>query len=82
MKCSSTYLLTHKEHEAGPLVELHGVGLAELQYGPGVPGEKPALWVIQHLHTALSRDHVTFRVQQNKGGNTWGGRVGEREKRK
>jgi len=64
-------LLTHKQDEAGPLVELHGVGLAELQHGPRVPRKEPALRVIQHLHAALSRDHVTLCVQQNQRGNTW-----------
>lgn len=66
--------LTHKQDEAGPLVELHGVGLAELQHGPRVPGKEPALRVVQHLHAALSRYHVTFCVQQNQRGNTWRGR--------
>lgn len=63
-------LLTHEQDEAGPLVELHGVGLAELQHRPGVPGEEAALGVVQHLHAALSRDHVTFRVKQDQRGNT------------
>lgn len=63
--------LTHKQDEAGPLVELHSVGLAELEHGPGVPGEELALRVIQHLHATLSRDHVTFCVQQDQCGNTW-----------
>lgn len=63
-------LLTHEQDEAGPLVELHGVGLAELQHGPGVPGEEAALGVVQHLHAALSRDHVTLRVQEDQRGNT------------
>lgn len=66
-------LLTHKQDEAGPLVELHGVGLAELQHGPRVPGKEPALGVVQHLHAALSRDHVTICVQQDQRGNTWWG---------
>lgn len=65
--------LTHKQDEAGPFVELHGVWLAELEHGPRVPGKEPALWVVQHLHPALSRDHVTLRVQQNQRGNTWNG---------
>ena len=64
-------LLTDKQDEAGPLVELHRVGLAELQHRPGVPGEEPALRVVQHLHPALSRDHVALRVQQDQRGNTW-----------
>lgn len=63
-------LLTHKQDKAGPLVELHGVGLAELENWPGVPGEEPALRVVQHLHAALSRDHVTLCVQQNQCGYT------------
>lgn len=63
-------LLTHKQYQAGPLVELHSVGLAELEHGPRVPGKEPALWVVQHLHAALSRDHVTLCVQQNQRGNT------------
>lgn len=58
--------LTHEQDEAGPFVELHGVGLAELQHRPGVPGEEPALRVVQHLHTTLSRDHVPLRVQQDQ----------------
>lgn len=63
--------LTHKQDEAGPLVELRGVGLVQLEHGPRVPGEEPALWVVQHLHPALPRDHVTLRVQQDQRGNTW-----------
>lgn len=51
-------------------MELHGVGLAELQHRPRVPGEEAALGVVQHLHAALSRDHVTLRVQQDQRGNT------------
>lgn len=66
----NAHLLTHKEYETGSLVELHGVGLAQFQDGPGVPGEEPALEVVEHLHAALSRDHVSFCVQQNQGGNT------------
>lgn len=65
--------LTHKQDEAGPFVELHGIWLAELEHRPRVPGKEPALWVVQHLHPALSRDHVTLRVQQNQRGNTWNG---------
>lgn len=67
-------LLTHKQDEAGPLVELHRVGLAELQHGPGVPGKEPALRVVQHLHPALLRDHVTLGVQQDQRGDTWRGK--------
>lgn len=77
--------LTYKQYQAGPLVELHGVGLAELKHGPGVPGKEPALRVVQHLHAALSRDHVTLCVQQNQRGNTWGRRkeeVREKDKKK
>lgn len=70
--------LTHKQDEAGPLVELHGVGLTELQHWARVPGEEPALGVVQHLHPALSRDHVTFCVQQDQGGDTWRQKEGER----
>lgn len=66
--------LTHKQDKAGPLMELHGVGLAELEHGPGVPGEEPALRVIQHLHAALSRDHVALCVQQNQRGYTCEGK--------
>lgn len=58
--------LTHEEDEAGPFVELYGVGLAELQHRSRVPGEEPALWVVQHFHAALSRDHVPFCVQQDQ----------------
>ncbi|KAG9330333.1 hypothetical protein JZ751_025674, partial [Albula glossodonta] len=36
--------LTHKQHQTGPLVQLHGVGVLELQDGPRVPGEHAALW--------------------------------------
>lgn len=63
--------LTHKQDEAGPLVKLDGVGLAELQHRPRVPGEEPALRVVQHLHAALSRDHVPFCVQQDQRWDTW-----------
>lgn len=51
-------------------MELYGVGLAELQHGPRVPGEEPALWVVQHFHAALSRDHVPFCIQQDQGWDT------------
>lgn len=64
-------LLTNKQDEAGPLVELHSIGLGQLQHRPGVPGEESTLRVVQHLHPALSRDHVTLWVQQNQRGNTW-----------
>lgn len=65
------HLLTHKQDEAGPLVELHRIGLAELQNRSRVPGKESAFWVIQHLHTALSCDHVTLSVQKNQRRNTW-----------
>lgn len=58
--------LTHEQDEAGPFVELHSVGLAEFLDGPRVPGEESALRVVQHFHTALSRDHVPFGVQQDQ----------------
>lgn len=67
-------LLTHEKYEAGPLVQLHGVGLVELEHWPRVPGKEPALRVVQHLDAALPCDHVTLRVQQNQGGDTCGGR--------
>lgn len=63
--------LTHEQDEAGPFVKLHGVGLAQLQHRPRVPGKEAALWVVQNLHTALSRDHVTFCVQQDQRWDTW-----------
>lgn len=63
--------LTHEQHKAGPLVELHGVGLVELEHGPRMPWEEAALRVVQHFHAALSRDHVTLSVEQNQRGNTY-----------
>lgn len=60
-------LRTYEEDEAGALVELHGVGICQLQHGLGVPGELAALDVVQHLHPALPCDHLPLGVQHDEG---------------
>lgn len=62
-------LHTYKKDEAGALVELHGIGVGELQHGFGVPRELPAVLIIQHLHAPLPRDHFPLWVQHNEGGD-------------
>lgn len=55
--------LTYEQNQAGPFMQLHGVGFAELQNGSRVPREEPTVGVIENLHPPLSRDHVTLCVQ-------------------
>lgn len=80
---------TYKENEAGALIELHSVGVCQLQHGLGVPGELAALDVVQHLHPALPRDHVSLGVQHDQswdacngkkqGGGSAKARTGQRQ---
>lgn len=67
-------LHTYKENEAGALIQLHGVGVRQLQHGFGVPGELVALDVVQHLHSPLPRDHIPLGVQDDESRDACGGR--------
>lgn len=53
-------LHTYKENEAGALIQLHSIGVRQLQHRLGVPGELAAFDIIQHLHSPLPRDHVSL----------------------
>lgn len=66
---------TYKENEAGALIQLHGVGVCQLQHGLGVPGELVALNVVQHLHPALPRDHVSLGVQHDESRDACDGKT-------
>lgn len=59
-------LHTYKKDEAGALIELHSVGVRELQHGLRVPRELPAVLIIEHLHPALPSDHLPLRVQYDE----------------
>ena len=65
----SLQLHTYKKDEAGALVELHSVGVRELQHGLRVPRELPAVLVIEHLHPTLPSDHFPLRVQHDERGD-------------
>lgn len=62
-------LHTYKKDEAGAFVELHSVGVRELQHGLRVPRELPAVLIIEHLHPALPSDHLPLGVQHNESGD-------------
>lgn len=64
-----TRIPTYKQDKAGALVELHSIGVGELQHGLGVPRELPAVLIIQHLHSPLPRDHLPLGVQHDEGGD-------------
>lgn len=67
-------LHTYKENEAGALIQLHGVGVRQLQHGLGMPGELAAFNVVQHLHPPLPRDHVSLGVQDDESRDACDGR--------
>lgn len=62
-------LHTYKKDEAGAFVELHSVGVRELQHGLRVPREFPAVLIIEHLHPALPSDHLPLGVQHDESGD-------------
>lgn len=66
---------TYKKNEAGALIQLHSVGVCQLQHGLGVPGEVAALDVVQHLHPALPCDHLPLAVQDNESGDACNGKT-------
>lgn len=67
-------LHTYKENEAGALIQLHSIGVRQLQHGLGVPGELAAFDVVQHLHPPLPRDHFSLGVQDDESWDACNGR--------
>lgn len=67
-------LHTYKENEAGALIQLHSVGVRQLQHRLGVPGELAAFDIIQHLHSPLPCDHVSLGVQDDESRDACDGR--------